>query len=132
MWKYLTKGHLFLLMKKKLKLNINGEFGKRLFTLRKARGITQKELAEKIGTSQRMIAYYEGSSNYIPANFLPYMAKVLKVSVDELLGIKHLKDEFVPKNIRLWKKLRTIENLPPKDQKSVLHYVEALVNKQKP
>lgn len=131
MWEYLTKERLFLMMKKKLKLNINGQFGKRLSILRKAKGITQKELAERIGTSQRMIAYYEGSSNYIPANLLPYMAKILKVSVDELLGIKHLKDEFTPKNIRIWKRLKVIEQLPAKDQKSVLHYVEALVNKQK-
>lgn len=131
MWKYLTKKRLFFMIKKKIKLNINGEFSERLVKFRKARGITQKELAEKIGTSQRMIAYYEGPSNYIPANLLPYIAKVLRVSVDELLGLKQSKDEFIPKNARLWRKLRVIEELPPKDQKAVIHYIEALLNKQK-
>lgn len=128
MW---TKEHLLLIMKERLKLNINGKFGERLATFRKARGITQKELADRIGTSQRMIAYYEGPSNFIPANLLPYMAKILKVSVDELLGLKQLKDEFVPENARLWRRLRTIENLAPKDQKAVINYIEALLVKQK-
>lgn len=116
--------------KAKIKLNLNGKFGERLVKLRKVKGITQKELAEKIGTSQRMIAYYEGPSNCIAANLLPYIAKALKVSVDELLGLKQTKDDFVPQNMRLWKKLRDIEKLSAKDQKAVMHYIEALLNKK--
>ena len=35
------------------------EFGKRLFALRKARGLTQVQLAEALGATQRVISYYE-------------------------------------------------------------------------
>ena len=38
----------------------NMSFGARLAALRKAAGFTQQELANEVGTSRRMIAYYEG------------------------------------------------------------------------
>ena len=45
-------------------------FGHRLATLRKAAGFTQQELADEIGASRRMIAYYEAESDHPPANLL--------------------------------------------------------------
>ena len=51
--------------------------GQRLARLRKAAGITQMELAKAIGTSQRMIAYYEKHSLELRARLLPQMAKTL-------------------------------------------------------
>jgi DNA-binding XRE family transcriptional regulator len=39
--------------------NREASFGKRLIALRKARGITQVELAKTLGTTQRTISYYE-------------------------------------------------------------------------
>ena len=67
------------------------EFGARLTTLRKAAGYTQVELATALGTTQRMIAYYESRAEKAPAALLPKMAEVLGVSADEILGIKPLK-----------------------------------------
>jgi transcriptional regulator with XRE-family HTH domain len=74
--------------RKNPKFEIGKVFGKKLAEFRKAKGLTQKELAKKIGTSQRMIAYYEGNSCYVPLNLLPAITKALKVSTDELFGIK--------------------------------------------
>jgi transcriptional regulator with XRE-family HTH domain len=116
---------------KDFKVNTGMNFGKRLSELRKARRITQKELADKVGTSQRMIAYYEGPANYIPVNLLPTIARILKTSTDELLGIKQLKDNFIPENAKLWRKLRDVEELSAKDQKALIHYLEALLAKNK-
>jgi len=109
------------------KINVKIDFGKKLAEIRKAKGITQKELAHKTGTSQRMIAYYEGPSNSIPIHLLPPIAKALKVSTDELLGIKSAKEQFTPKNLKLWRKLRNVEQLSPQDQKVVLRNIEALL-----
>jgi transcriptional regulator with XRE-family HTH domain len=120
----------WIIMKpKKSKINVGTKFGKRLAELRKAKGITQTELAKKIGTTQRMIAYYEGPSDYVPADLLPRIAKVLKVTTDELLGVKNPKDNFTTNNPNLWRKLRNIEKLPAKDQKAIIHYLEALLTK---
>jgi transcriptional regulator with XRE-family HTH domain len=67
------------------------ELGARLTELRKAAGYTQVELAAALGTTQRMIAYYESRAEKAPAALLPQMAATLGVSADELLGIKPLK-----------------------------------------
>ncbi len=53
------------------------ELGARLTTLRKAAGYTQVELAAELGTTQRMIAYYESRAEKAPAALLPKMAAAL-------------------------------------------------------
>lgn len=118
---------LSLAMKKKPTIDINGTFGQRLKQLRKAKGLTQVELGKLIGVSQRLLTYYERRSKHIPANLLPALAKALRISVDELLGLKSTKEEFIPKHSRIWKKLIMVEELPPKDQKVILHYINTIV-----
>jgi len=103
--------------------------GQRLARLRKAAGVTQAELAKAIGTSQRMIAYYERHSLELPARHLPQMAKALGVTVDQLLGVETVKSAS-PQEGRLWRKLKEVNRLPPKDQKAVIYYIDALLTKQ--
>lgn len=106
------------------------DFGKRLAQLRKVKGFTQEELGSKIGVSKRVIAYYEGETNYPPTHLLIPIAKTLKVSVDEILGLK--KSEISDSNhAALWRRLKKAESLPKRDQKAVTHYIEALLAKQK-
>jgi transcriptional regulator with XRE-family HTH domain len=62
-------------------------FGPRLAELRRAAGLTQVELAEAIGTSQRMVAYYESTDDYPLARLLRNLSRTLGASVDELLGV---------------------------------------------
>ena len=62
----------------------------RIKELRKAEGISQKQLAENIGTTQRNISYWE-SGIEINGVYAAKIAKVFDVSVDYLLG---LTDEF--------------------------------------
>ena len=65
--------------------------GARLAALRKRAGYTQQELAEAVQTTQRMISYYETQAEPPPSTLLPELGRVLKVSVDELLGLAPLK-----------------------------------------
>jgi transcriptional regulator with XRE-family HTH domain len=104
-------------------------FGKRLADLRKAMGLTQKELGERVGVSNRVIAYYEGETDYPPAHLVEPLAKALKVSSDELLGLKRIKQQLNPEHASLWRRLKKIETLPKRDQKALLHYLDALVSK---
>ena len=108
------------------------DFGTRLAALRKERGLTQAQLGELVGVSYRVIAYYEGETSYPPAHLMEPLAKALKVSTYELLGIRELKRERNPENAALWRRLRKIEALPKKDQKALLHYLDALVQKNEP
>ena len=103
--------------------------GQRLARLRRAAGVTQAELAKAIGTSQRMIAYYERHSMELPARYLPQMAKTLGVSVDQLLGVESVTTAS-PKEGRLLRKLKEVNRLPEKDQKAVIYYIDALLTKQ--
>src|SRR5262245_7859358 len=68
-----------------------GGFGSRLAALRKQAGLSQTALAQEIGISQRMMAYYEGPSAFPPATLLPAIARVLGVSVEALLGTETAK-----------------------------------------
>ena len=101
-------------------------FGQRLAAIRKGRGLTQTQLGEAVGASQRVIAYYESDGAQPPGPLLVEFARVLRVSADELLGIKPLKDKTTPKAARLRNRLQRIEKLPPADQRTVLKFVDAL------
>jgi transcriptional regulator with XRE-family HTH domain len=95
--------------------------------LRKARGLTQAQLAEHIGISRRMVAYYEGQAERPPAHVLDQLARTLHVSADHLLGRRPAAEEVqVPFDVRIWRRLRVVEKLSPTDRNAVIKYAEAL------
>ena len=105
-------------------------FGDRLRRFRAARGFTQRELAEAAETSQRMVAYYETHSGTPAGPVLLKLARALKVSPDELIGLKaeaHVSESSSPQNLRLWRKLRRVEKLPPAQRRTVVQLIDALV-----
>ena len=104
------------------KTTING-FGERLAYYRKAVGLSQKDLGEKVGVSNRVIAYYEGETNYPPAHLIVPLARTLGITTDELLGVKETKKDFDTRNASLMRKLRLVESLPKSDQKAIIHYI---------
>ena len=102
-------------------------FGQRMARLRKARGLTQAQLAEHIGISRRMVAYYEGQAERPPAHVLDQLARTLRVSADQLLGRRPAAEEVqVPFDVRIWRRLRVVEKLSPADRNAVIKYAEAL------
>jgi transcriptional regulator with XRE-family HTH domain len=108
------------------------ELGAQLRRLRKAKGFTQTELGEAIGTSHRMIVYYEIQGGNPPADVVIKLARALDVSADELLGLGRPGKEKreAPANLRLMRKLRRVQELPPGDRQSVLRFIDALLEKE--
>lgn len=102
--------------------NDAGEFGTRLAALRKKAGYTQQQLADELGVSRRMVAYYETESEHPPANLLADLARVLNVSTDDLLGLNgSRKRAKVPAvSPRLERRMRQIEALAPKTKQQLL------------
>lgn len=92
-------------------------FGKRLAKLRKAADYTLQQLADEIGVTRRMIAYYESESQHPPANMLVDLAKALNVSADALLGIEPI--ETTPNSSRLERRIKQIEKLRPKPRQQI-------------
>jgi transcriptional regulator with XRE-family HTH domain len=101
-------------------------FGARLAALRGERGLSQEELAQAVGVSRRVIAYYEAESTQPPGALLADLARTLRVSADQLLGLTPLGETTPPKTARLLKRLQKIAELPPADQRTVLKLVDAL------
>lgn len=104
-------------------------FGQRLVALRKARGLTQVQLAQAAGTTQRAISYYENEAGYPPAPAVVALAQALRVTTDELLGLRPGKaDRLIPdpEARRLWKKFQQIATLPEKDQRAVIRLINSL------
>jgi transcriptional regulator with XRE-family HTH domain len=107
------------------------EFGERLYRLRRTRGLTQIQLAEMIGSSQRAISRYETISECPPGPVIVELAKALKVSADELLGLRQPKlPKQDPKTARLWKKFRQVAELPEKDRRAIIRMINSLVATQ--
>ena len=102
-------------------------FGQILTSLRRQKGFTQKQLAQAIGVSIRVISYYESESKHPPTHLLMPLAKALRVTTDELFGLKDLKLQLEPKYAALWRKLKQAEQLSPKDQRAVVRHIEALL-----
>jgi transcriptional regulator with XRE-family HTH domain len=60
------------------------ELGARIAALRKARNITQVQLAEKLGISQQTLQSYECGRRRVPVSAMPAVAQHLAVSLDVL------------------------------------------------
>jgi transcriptional regulator with XRE-family HTH domain len=100
------------------------DFGKRLAKLRKEAGFTQKELADEIGATRRVIAYYETESAHPPANLLVDLAQALNVSTDELLGVKPLKKKAREPDSRLLRRIQQLEKLDPATKRQVMQVID--------
>lgn len=115
------------------KVEASSEAGKRLVKARRAKGMTQVQLAEAIGSSQRAISHYETMAEFPPTAVLVEISKVLGVSADYILNLKTPKaapaQEFQdPKVKRLWKKFQQLQKLPEKDQRAVIRLINSLLS----
>ena len=62
------------------------KIGKFLKELRKEKGLTQEQLAEKLNVSNRSISRYETGNNMPDISLLIEIADIFEVSLDNLLG----------------------------------------------
>ncbi|MCD8027870.1 MAG: helix-turn-helix domain-containing protein [Erysipelotrichaceae bacterium] len=59
--------------------------GHMIVRLRKEKGMTQVELAEKLGVTDKAVSKWKRDLNYPDIGTIPQLAEILNVSVDELL-----------------------------------------------
>ena len=67
--------------------------GQKIAELRKAKNMTQLELANKLNITDKAVSKWERDISCPDINTFPKLAEVLEVSVDELLQANSLKDE---------------------------------------
>ena len=105
-------------------------FGQRLVALRKAAAMTQQELADEVGVSRRMLAYYEGQSEHPPTTLLPALAQALHVSTDELLGLTPpLRPNGRVRDNRMQRRLQQIAGLPTEERRQIMQLVDAFIER---
>jgi len=102
-----------------------------IIKLRKAKGLTQEQLAERSGLSKRMIAHYETNISNPPVNNLLAVAEALGVSILEIIGESKGQnlDMFQDIDMRTLKKIMLIKNLPKKDRVTIYHTIDAMLEK---
>lgn len=70
------------------------EIGERIRKYREERGISQKELARRLGVSNSRVSNWEQGINRPDANILADICRALSVSPSELLNVRISLDEF--------------------------------------
>lgn len=79
---------------------MNETVGNRICRLRKAKGMSQEVLAEKIGVSSQAVSKWENDQSCPDISLLTQLAKLLDVTVDELLTGNTKEVRMVPKGQR--------------------------------
>jgi len=102
------------------------DFGERLAEARKSSGLTQHQLADKLGVSQQMVDYYERRARNPSAVFVRRVAALLDVSADTLLGAPTARVKRGP--LSEWeKRVNSIKGLPRDKQREIQNVVDALL-----
>ena len=102
-------------------------FGERLFAARQQMGLSQIELAEKLGITQSTYAGWERRTTALKPHYISSLAAFLNVPVDYLLGHQ---DSVQRKGGPVGKARRVFEEvsrLPRHQQKRILGIVEDLL-----
>jgi transcriptional regulator with XRE-family HTH domain len=88
--------------------------------------LTQSELADLVGTNQPLISDYERGRLQMSAEMAVRFAIALKVSCDDLLGLKAKRNGAQPPR-RIMKRLERIQKLSDNDQRSLLRTIDGFL-----
>lgn len=105
--------------------------GRRIAALRKERGTTQVELADQLGTTQAVVSDYERGKLRPHPEMIVRLAKALRVSTDEMLGIKPASRNGATVSRRVLRRLQAIDGLPKRDQDALFRTIDAFLQARK-
>lgn len=100
--------------------------GKRLKMLREEKGLTQKDLAEKLSLTPKAISFYELGSREPSGDALIHMAHILGTTTDYLLGNSTTKEanQKVGRGVRIPVLGRVVAGIPIEAVEEILDYEE--------
>lgn len=104
--------------------------GARVAELRKARNVTQVEMAQTLGVSQQTINSYEVGRRRIPVSALPRLARSLGVSIEELLGEDAGTAKRRGPTPKLQQQIERILELPRTQQRFVMQMLDTVLAQQ--
>ena len=105
-------------------------FGLRLKALRNDRGMTQKEVAAKVGVEHTHYNKYESGLYVPPMEKVVILAGIFGVSLDFLiLGTQP--DGAPVRNTNLLERFRELEDAPRETQETVVQLIDAMIFKMR-
>jgi len=104
----------------------------RLARIRRERGMTQVELAERLGVAQPVVSDYERGELRLHGQLIVKLSQILGVSSEELLGLKKAPANGAIKNRRLLRRLQEIDRLPRRDQQALLRTIDRFLESFRP
>lgn len=105
--------------------------GERLGSLRKAKGLTQIDVAQALDITQTLISKYERGDLLLHGELIARFAGVLGVSADDILGIesKRAKPALPSVDKTLARRLAQLQALPRRDRDALLRTLDAFLSK---
>lgn len=101
--------------------------GTRISSARKARDLTQQDMADRLDIAQQTYAQYEAGIRRIPASMLPRLAQNLGITLDELMGVgSGLRSRPGPSS-KLELQIEQLRQLPRATQKVVMNMLDGVL-----
>jgi transcriptional regulator with XRE-family HTH domain len=120
-----------LYMKKKLEKSFESQdvesIKRNIALYRKKKGLTQSELAQKMGVTQRVISYYENEANNIGLDAITTIARALEISVKKILDSSSDVKELPKIPNAIQKRIDRVKDLSPKSQKTLSDMIDVLL-----
>jgi len=102
-------------------------FGAKLSALRKARGLTQPQLAESLGITPEMLNYYERRAKNPSADFIAKASSFFGVTADELLALGNRTSRKSGPPSQFARLAERLDQLPRAKQKLVAEMLEGVL-----
>jgi transcriptional regulator with XRE-family HTH domain len=116
-----------------MKKNLARVFAENLAAMRKRKGLSQSDLAQKTGISTRMISHYETEGILPPVDRLEALAEALEIPAFELLrhpvAQRKPTAELTGIDPRSVKKLRDILSLSVEDRNNLYRVLNSMMRK---
>jgi transcriptional regulator with XRE-family HTH domain len=105
--------------------------GENIKQIRKRKGLSQIELAEKIGISQKLLSHYEKGRLKISSDLIVLIAGALDVSSDLLLGLKKDTSNGQKASLKVVRRLNEIEELTGNQQRTIFKSIDLMLKAMK-
>lgn len=115
--------------RKRIKISdFEREIGRRISRIRERRGLTQVELAKKLGIDQSLLSRYERGVLRLHGLLVVDFAKALHVSTDEILGLRESKENGLLTDRRLLRRLQKMEDLSRRDKQALVRTIDGFLS----
>jgi len=102
-------------------------FGARLHALREQAGLSQQQLAERLGLTQRAYAYWERNPVALRPDQLQKLTDALEITIEELLGDPAAKRRAAGPTGKMRRLFEVASRLPRNQQQKIIAVLEPFV-----